>query len=47
MTSSYSEHALKAHDLGQLSIAHVANTFVESVSWIEQEMRRDMDEGRS
>ena len=44
MTSSYSEHALKAHDLGQLSIAHVANTFVESVSWIEQEMRRDTNE---
>ncbi len=47
MTSSYSEHALKAHDLGQLSIAHVANTFVESVSWIEQEMTRGTNEYRS
>jgi heptosyltransferase-2 len=47
MTSSYSEHALKIHDLGQLSIAHVANTFVESVSWIEQEIRRNTNEYRS
>ena len=44
MTSSYSEQALKARDLGQLSIAHVAATFVESVSWIEQEMRRNTNE---
>lgn len=43
MTSSYSAHALKAHDLGQLSIAHVAETFVESVSWIEQEMTQGMN----
>ena len=38
MTSSYSEEALQAKNLGQLSIAHVAESFVDSVSWIEHEM---------
>jgi len=47
LTSSYSEHTLKAFNQGQLSIAHIAGTFVESVSWIEQELTRDMNEDRS
>lgn len=44
LTSSYSEQALKAHNLWQLSLAHVAETFVESVSWLEQEMTQGTDE---
>jgi len=40
MTSSYSEEALKARDKGQLHIAHVSESFIESVSWIEHEMTR-------
>jgi len=33
LTSDYSEAAVRARDLGQFSIAHVAETFVEAVNW--------------
>jgi len=36
LTSDYSEAAVRARDLGQFSIAHVAETFVEAVNWIER-----------
>ena len=42
MSSSYSEDALKARDNGELFIAHVSDSFVESVTWIESEMTRGL-----
>ena len=38
MSSDYSAAALKAHNLGQFPIAHVAASFVEAVDWIEQDV---------
>ena len=43
MTSSYGEEALKARDNGDLSIAHVSESFAESLSWIECEIARRHD----
>jgi histidinol-phosphate phosphatase family protein len=36
MTSPYSEQTLQARDEGQVPIAHVAETFVQAVEWIEE-----------
>lgn len=36
MSSVYSEAAIKARDNGQFPIAHVAQTFVQAVDWIEK-----------
>ena len=36
LTSNYSDAALKVRDRGRFSIAHVANSFVEAVNWIER-----------
>ena len=38
MSSVYSEAAIKARDNGQFPIAHVAQTFVHAVDWIEREL---------
>lgn len=38
MSSVYSEAAIKARDNGQFPIAHVAETFVHAVDWIEREL---------
>ncbi len=38
MSSVYSEAALQARDNGQFPIAHVAQTFVQAVDWIEKEL---------
>lgn len=38
MSSVYSEAAVKARDNGQFPIAHVAQTFVHAVDWIEREL---------
>ncbi len=39
MTSDHSEAALMARDAGLFSIAHVAQTFVHAVDWIEKELQ--------
>ena len=38
MSSDYSEAAIKARDNGEFPIAHVAQTFVHAVDWIEREL---------
>ena len=38
MSSVYSEAALKGRDNGEFPIAHVAETFVHAVDWIEREL---------
>ena len=38
MSSVYSEAAVKARDNGEFPIAHVAQTFVHAVDWIEREL---------
>ena len=38
MSSVYSEAVIKARDDGQFPIAHVAQTFVQAVDWIEREL---------
>jgi histidinol-phosphate phosphatase family protein len=38
MSSVYSEAAVKARDNGEFPIAHVAQTFVHAVEWIEREL---------
>ena len=38
MSSVYSEAAVKARDNGEFPIAHMAQTFVHAVDWIEREL---------
>ncbi len=38
MSSEYSAAAVRAHEVGQLPIAHVAESFVQAVDWIEQDV---------
>jgi histidinol-phosphate phosphatase family protein len=38
MSSVYSEAVVKARDNGEFPIAHVAQTFVHAVDWIEREL---------
>jgi histidinol-phosphate phosphatase family protein len=38
LSSVYGEAALKARDNGEFPIAHVAQTFVDAVDWIESEL---------
>ncbi len=38
LTSPYGAEALKARDEGELRIEHVADTFVQAVNWIEQQL---------
>ncbi|MDH3504980.1 MAG: HAD-IIIA family hydrolase [Nitrospirota bacterium] len=38
MTSSYSADVVKARDEGQLPIEYVADSFVDAVDWIEQQI---------
>ena len=38
LSSNYSETAVRARDNGQFPIAHVAQTFVHAVDWIEREL---------
>jgi heptosyltransferase-2 len=38
LSSGYSEAAIKARDNGKFPIAHVAQTFVHAVDWIEREL---------
>ncbi len=38
MSSDYSDAAVRGHDAGQFSIAHVAESFVQAVDWIEEDL---------
>jgi len=38
MSSDYSAAAIRANELGQFPIAHVAESFVQAVDWIEQDL---------
>lgn len=38
MSSEYSATAVRAHEVGLLPIAHVAESFVQAVDWIEQDV---------
>ena len=40
MSSDYSDAAVRASDLGQVPIAHVAESFVQAVDWIEGDLLR-------